>query len=211
MTIDGTQAKPPPAMEGEGVKIPKWLHELHGEQSNWRDIGTVHLLAWASAVYVFLLVGGWAGALLAFLMVDIAGGVVANVTRGTNDHYATRPRHRIVFLCLHMVQPALLILLLPVSAPVVAAVAIWTLLGAGLLECLRRQGHERTLSAPIATAWAVAGISVLVTSGGAAAMMPETQVDAEPMTRGVDLLLILYMLKLLPAFSVDWHGHDEVK
>ena len=60
--------------------------------------------------------------------------------------------------------------------------------------------HVRADHGP-ATAWAVAGISVLVTSGGAAAIVPEAKVGADAMTQGVDLLLILYMLKLLPAAS----------
>lgn len=179
----------------QALRMPKWLHELHGERSNWPDIAAVHVVAWTLGISIFWLEGGLAGALLAFLMIDIAGGVVANVTRGTNDYYAQRPRHRTVFLSLHVIQPLLLIVFLSPPVVPVALVTGWTLFGAVLLETLRRRGHERTLSAPIATAWAVCGIAGLVMAGG--------------MDQGIELLLILYMLKLLPSFSVDWYCADR--
>jgi hypothetical protein len=201
-----SSAKPASLLLGTAnktVDVPTWLHELHGERSTWRDIVTVHLVAWVCAIGVFWLVGGPVGILLAILMVDIAGGVVANVTRGTNDYYARRRGHRIVFLSLHVIQPALLILLTPAPEALVIAVAAWTLLGASVLESLRRSGCELALTAPIALAWAVIGLASLLVSGGTAGIGLES--IAAPLARAIDLLLILYMLKLLPAFSVDWY------
>lgn len=196
-------------MSESTVRVPRVLHELHGERSTWSDVIVTHAVAWGLAAAVLLVVGGATGALLAFLMVDIAGGVVSNVTRGTNEFYVARPGHRLVFLSLHVLQPSLILLFVPGAGIGVALIAAWTLSGAALLERLRRAGKARDVTAPVATAWAVTGIAVLALGGGAG-VGTVTSAEAVPSAGAVkhatNLLLTLYLLKLLPSFSVDWYS-----
>lgn len=177
------------------LDVPGFLHELHGERSNWRDIGLTHtaavgitaLLIWVSAVAGHPL---WMTGLLAFLMYDIAGGVVSNFTRSTNDFYAKHPQKRLVFLSLHVIQPAILAFIFPNDAGWILSVMAYTLSVSFWLNRNRKETFQKTL-APFST---ITGITAVL-------LLP---IDFP----GLKMLLLLYIIKLALAFSVDWYKNS---
>jgi hypothetical protein len=192
-----TQATPSPV-----VAVPWWLHELHGSRSTRRDLALVQGSAWGVTVLVAALAVAeglplWSVALLALLVVDIAGGVVSNVTPGTNAHYNASRRARVVFLALHVLQPAALIWLFPGWAVPILAVAAMTLATGFGIEFWGR----RAAAAPVAFAAAVGVIALIMLAPAAFGPAPFL---------ALPLILILYVLKVAAAFPVDWHptgGH----
>lgn len=179
------------------VAVPWWLHELHGTRSTRRDLALVQGCAWGvtALVAALALAEGlplWAVALLALLVVDIAGGVVSNVTPGTNAHYNASRRARVVFLALHVLQPAALIWMFPEWAAVIMAVTVLTLATGFGIEFRGRRAD----AAPVAVASAVAVISLIVLAPAVVGPAPFI---------GLPLILVLYVLKVAVAFPVDWH------
>lgn len=187
-----TQASPSPR-----IAVPRWLHDLHGTHSTRRDLALVQGCAWGVTALVAALalaqgLPPWAVALLALLAVDIAGGVVSNVTPGTNAHYNASRRARIVFLALHVLQPAALVWLFPGWAVPIAGVAALTLATAAGIEARGR----RAAAAPPAVAAAVGLIALILLAPAGFGPAPFA---------GLPLILVLYVLKVAVAFPVDWH------
>lgn len=179
------------------VAVPWWLHELHGTHSKRRDLALVQGCAWGVTALVagLALAEGlalWAVVLLALLSVDIAGGVVSNVTPGTNAHYNASRRARVIFLALHVLQPATLIWLFPGWAAPIAGVAALTLATAFGIEA----GGRRAAAAPVAIAAAVGLVALVLLAPAGFGPAPFI---------GLPLILVLYVLKVAVAFPVDWH------
>ena len=179
------------------IAVPKWLHELHGTHSTRRDLALVQGCAWGVTALVAALAFAdglplWTVALLALLVVDIAGGVVSNVTPGTNAHYNASRRARVVFLALHVLQPAALIWLFSGWAAAIVAVTVLTLATGFAIEFRGRRAD----AAPVAVASAVAVISLIVLAPAVVGPAPFI---------GLPLILVLYVLKVAVAFPVDWH------
>lgn len=176
--------------------VPKFLHELHGDMSNWRDIGLTHIAAWGiTALMVWMSVIAmhplWMTGLLAFLMFDIAGGVVSNFTRGTNNFYAKYPQKRLIFILLHVIQPGILAYLFLDEAFLILGVMAYTLPLSFWLNDNRKEGFQKSV-APFFTIVGITGVLLL----------PIKFV-------GLQLLLMLYIIKLILAFSVDWYGNTQ--
>ncbi len=179
------------------IAVPRWLHELHGTRSTRRDLVSVQASAWGVTMPIVALALAeglpvWAVAVVALLVVDIAGGVVSNVTPGTNAHYNDSRRARVVFLALHVVQPAALIWLLPAWTLPTSGVAALTLATAAGIEFLGRRAD----AAPVAFAAAVSILTLLALAPGFVGPAPFL---------GLPLILVLYVLKVAVAFPVDWH------
>ena len=179
------------------VAVPRWLHALHGTHSTRRDLALVQGSAWGVTALVAALaitegMTLWAVALLALLVADIAGGVVSNVTPGTNAHYNASRRARLVFLALHVLQPAALIWLFPSWGVLIIAVAALTLATAFGIELRGRRAD----AAPVAVAAAVGAIALILLAPAAFGPAP---------FQGLSLILVLYVLKVAVAFPVDWH------
>lgn len=184
------------------VAVPWWLHELHGTHSTRRDLALVQGCAWGVTALVAALaiaegLSLWAVALLALLVVDIAGGVVSNVTPGTNAHYNASRRARIVFLSLHVLQPAALVWLFPDWATPITGVAALTLATGFGIEARGR----RAAAAPVAVAAAVGLIALVLLAPAAFGPAPFV---------GLPVILVLYVLKVAVAFPVDWHPDARV-
>ncbi len=99
------------------VKVPRFLYEIHGKNPTALDLwltyaaGTIGgvvgvVLAYTSGIDL------WKALLVGLLFFDIAGGVVANFTVSTRTYYGRSRRRRILFLCLHVLQPLLMALIL---------------------------------------------------------------------------------------------------
>ena len=146
------------------ITIPKALHELHGQKTRISTLGTVYLASFivAGVAVHQILPGGlpaWKVLLVLILYLDIAGGVVANLSTSTNRFYQEKTQLRVGFILLHCLHPALFISVLPESWPYFVFVGIFTLASALLVNAFRDTEFQQNLAALLV----VAGIAVSFT------------------------------------------------
>lgn len=134
------------------ITIPKFFHELFGTEQTVIELLLVLIFTVGSIFTVgFLTHSEWSSLslirqiVLWFLYLDISGGIVANLTHGTNSHYAKSSKARWVFIAIH-IQPLLLLIAYPERWT--AAITIWafTILSASLVNLLRKYDFQRTLA-----------------------------------------------------------------
>lgn len=168
--------------------VPPVLHEVFGEQSRWSDLGLIAAVAGlVTAAFAFTMDGpsGWRGGLALVLVADIAAGAIANLTLGTNQFYAIRPRKRWVFIAIHVHILALAWL---VEARMGPAFAAWGVTMLGAVLCNLRFGGAS--QAALGGGLSVLGALVVVV-----AMPPE-----QPM---LAFVYLLFLGKVVFAFGVD--------
>lgn len=169
------------------VSIPAPLHDVFGVRQSRTSLALI-LVAMPVAVLAMLptllAVEPWRAVVAGLLVADVAAGAVANLTRGTNEHYAASARRRAIFLAVHVHLPVVALLL---GLPLAPALVGWALtIAAGTAVVLLRSS---TLQRPAA---AVGVIIVL----SATTMIAGTTVP---------LLFItaLFAIKVVLAFAVD--------
>lgn len=177
------------------IRIPKFFHELFGTHQQRSELILILLFtvtatlatAWSTAPY-WLELKWYQNLVLWLLFIDISGGVVANLSTGTNNHYNAHPRGRWLFIAVH-IQP--LILAATLQSPMLIAVAIWlyTILSACLINSLREKVYHRLLAG---TLYAIAIIGYVLS--GISLPLP------------ISLIYLLYMMKVIYSFSVDHSG-----
>ncbi|MHA7135363.1 hypothetical protein [Oerskovia turbata] len=176
------------------LTIPSSFHEVLGERQDPRmlaAIGAVGLggtaLLVAADRAAFTAVPLWQAGLAVLLILDVICGALANFSPGTSDYYATRPRHRAVFLAIHVHLVAIALLLGTGLGP---AIGVWLVTIAAAAVVTTR----RTTSTQLQTAAAVvvaAGVAAPVLFAGSTVM---TAVS------------LLFVLKVVLAFAVDHYG-----
>ena len=176
------------------IPIPLVLHDVLGKQQTRSS-----LLLISAAVAIALLamapaladIAPWRSVLAALLIVDIAAGAIANLTAGTNEHYATRSPSRWVFLAVHVHLPVLALLL---GAPLTPALIAWaaTIAGGVIVNLLAGRAVQR--------------VAAGVVFGAILCVLPILP-DQEP-----TLLIVssLFAFKVVYAFAVD-HRADSRK
>lgn len=174
------------------IRIPSFLHDVFGETQSrgaialilgFGAIGTLALVSldpWALSG-----VAWWRAALAVLIMFDVLAGAVANLTSGTSDHYAARPRARWVFIAVHVHLPLLTWLL---GDDMFEAVALWLYTVAATAIVNRMGGSD--LQRPVAGALFGLGAVLLILLGDA--LLPAVQAVA-----------VLFMFKVIYAFGVD--------
>jgi len=133
------------------IPIPPLLHDVLGKRQTRSS-----LLLLSAAVAIALLamapaladIAPWRSVLAALLIVDIAAGAIANLTAGTNEHYATRSPSRWVFLAVHVHLPVLALLL---GAPLTPALTAWaaTIAGGVIVNLLAGRTVQRVAAGVI--------------------------------------------------------------
>jgi hypothetical protein len=132
-------------------------------------------LSWFQAAVLFAL--GW----------DMAGGLVANVTRSTNDWYAVRPGWvGLIFVVVHIFQPGIVLLAFPQANPAYF-LGLYAFMLVGVLLVLRFR--RPALQKPLAMAWLAGGFLLfsLFPAGEAA----------------LGWFAPVYLTKLVYGFAVD--------
>jgi len=124
--------------------------------------------------------------ILAALALDLAGGVVANFTKGTNTYYAERPKTRYVFIGFHVVQPLLFAWIFPSDVIGIALISVYTLIAVALINNMGDYLRQRVLGAFLL-------VLGLTTSFVVGILQPV-----------VHIMLMLFMVKLIMAFAVRW-------
>lgn len=144
------------------IRIPRLLHELHGEEARLADVLVTWTVALAAAAIIVAraaarpaAVAWWEIAIVALVGADLAGGVVANFTASTDRYYASRPRLRIGFLALHVVHPVVLFFVIGGPVEVWAAIPAYTLAAAFAVNAIRGPAQ-----APVAAAFVVVGVLI---------------------------------------------------
>lgn len=179
------------------LRIPAFLHEIFGETQSRAEIALilgVGVLCTLAVIvldpWAFNLMPFWRSALAALLAFDIFAGAVANLTRGTNDHYAQKPRARWLFIAVHLHLVAFAWL---IGEGMFEAAAVWlyTVGAASIVNLLAGHPMQRLAGGALFGL----GTAILLLLG--ASMLPALQV-----------LCVIFMFKVIYAFAVD-HRADR--
>jgi len=175
------------------INIPKFLHEVHGEKARITDVMAAH--AFAITVTVFTLYWSTGTELSTFKMIllgilayDLSGGVLANFSKGTSDHYAASARARRNFLLLHVLQPTMMVYIFQGNDLMLVGLGLYIVLGSSLVNAQQTAIQQLRLGALIS----LSGITLLF-------------IPALPLSTIQQLLLVFFMLKLPLAFAVQWY------
>lgn len=169
------------------IAIPSPLHDVFGTRQSPASLALIFLAVPLAVLAVWptlLTIELWRAALAAVLVADIAAGAVANLTRGTNDHYSASARRRVVFLAVHVHLPVVALLL---ELPLLPALVAWAMtIIAGTIVVLPQTSM---LQRP------VAGVAIVV-------VLSVTMLFVDTSTV---LLFItaLFALKVVLSFAVD--------
>ncbi len=100
------------------VKVPPFFHELFGQRISLLELWLTVLFCTGMTVSILILTYAewhhlaiWQVSIFTVLIVDIAGGVVANFSFSTNSYYKMNPNRRLFFILIH-VQPIIMAWLL---------------------------------------------------------------------------------------------------
>ncbi len=180
-------------MKSKEIKIPKFLHELHGSSSTLFDIIITYAGGVLAIISVYLLylksyfsIQLWELILLLLISGDIGAGVVANFTRGTNSYYSGEDKRklRFCFIILHILHPIIFLYVLNLFSYKSIALVVFVIICTFFIDYIKVKEKQRI----IAVFCLVIGFGILLNIGIAS-----------------ELLLwffTLYMIKLFIGFGV---------
>ncbi|SCY22951.1 hypothetical protein [Alkaliphilus peptidifermentans] len=180
------------------IKIPKFFHEILGEFQTKSSLVVIALFVLISGFAIGILgYDEWNGLSLVkqivtwFLFLDISGGVVANLTKGTDIFYDRYPRKRWVFIAIH-IQPIILSWSIGISILYGVIICAYTLITAVFLNFIRDYSFHTLL------AGSLTGLGLLIVAylGQTVPFFAST-------------LLIFYVFKVLFSFSVFHHRGEQ--
>lgn len=180
------------------IKIPKFFHELLGEFQTKSSLVIIGLFVLISGFSIGILgYDEWNRVSLVkqlvtwFLFLDISGGVVANLTKGTDLFYDRYPKKRWIFIAVH-VQPLILSWSMEISIYYGVVICTYTLISAALLNFIRDHSIHNLL------AGSLTGLGLLIVAylGQTAPFFAST-------------LFIFYVFKVLFSFSVFHHRGEQ--
>jgi membrane glycosyltransferase len=128
---------------------------------------------------------------LTILTLDIAGGVVANFTAGTTNYYAESLRKRYFFVLFHLLQPSILIWIFPNEFQAILGVSIFTLLCSFIVLNINKHYIQR-----------ITAITLLLLSFILSILLNYS----DPL---LQIVMQLFSIKLILAFSVNWNSIDK--
>jgi hypothetical protein len=130
-------------MQNKKIKVPNYLHELHGEYPDIFTLIGTYLASIISGILVIVFTNNlglpvWKSILLFVLYADIAGGVISNFSSSTKDYYRTNKSLRLPFILMHLIHPALFILIFPDFADYFIYVGLFTILACLILSRINK-------------------------------------------------------------------------
>ena len=179
------------------IKVPKFFHDILGEETRGYAIGLITLTTALIMGYLmveegelFVASGTIAGVIGFILLADIIAGTVANFTKGTNNFYAKRALNRWIFIAIH-VQPVIISWLLGFNMTHAIIVWLFTILAAVIVNLMMGKSYQRE----VAGTFMALGIflSVVLYMG----------VSMVALTMG-----IFFSIKVIYSFAVD-HEREE--
>jgi len=183
-------------MQNKKIQVHKFLVELFGRVTTVFDLlaiiissisfaGLTLLLKWNTDISNFKIV------VLTILALDIAGGVIANFTKGTNNYYSESLRKRYIFIFFHLLQPSILIWIFPSELLAILGVSLFTLTSSIVVLNIKKQYNQRIIA-----------VTLLLFS-----LFLSTLLNySDPLT---EIIMQLFSIKLILAFSVNWAFNDK--
>ena len=174
------------------IRVSRFLQELHGRQARIIDLIVTYLSAVIGTIVSVYLAQEIAltvfkSVLLALVAFDISGGVVANFTAGTQNYYWENPKRRYKFILLHLLHPVLLIWIFTDDLFYIFFISGFTLLAIALINRIKNSSTQKLT----ASFFSFIGVTLsFVISVNDAVLQ---------------LLIILFIIKLIIAFSVKWN------
>lgn len=176
------------------MKIPTFFHDILGEYQTKSSLSVIALFVIATGILFgisgydeLIHLSLFKQIVIWILFLDISGGVVANLTRGTDLFYEKYPKKRWIFITIH-IQPVILAWAMDISMYYGITICFYTLTGAAFLNYIRDWPVQRIL------AGSLTGIAVMITVSWA---------DTLPFIAVI--LFIFYLFKVLFSFSVFHH------
>lgn len=180
------------------IKIHKFFHEILGETQRPVELSYIILFALVSTTFSFVFYYDFLRTLplfnqliLLLLTIDITGGVIANLTHGTDQYYSHRKKARLLFIAIH-VQPILIFLL--TSLPLWVGFVLWayTIICALGLERFKNHPSQRVF----------AGFSLFI---GLMILFGFQSL----LTPFVTFIMMLFLFKVIYSFSVNHYLGDS--
>lgn len=173
------------------IQVHKSLHELFGRETNRLDLFAILLgsITLTIAVQLLCLDGELSlikKIILAFLTLDIGGGIIANFTEGTNNYYSESVRKRYLFIAIHILQPLILSWVFPNNILTILTLTSFTLISSFIITSIERTNTQKTIGATMVL---IGMILIFLFSFS---------------TQLLQLILLIYVVKLILAFSVNW-------
>ena len=171
------------------MKTPSWLRPLHGYSATQGELTIVYLTAVAFASLVLVSIQERSPglvplqvALLVLVSLDLAGGAVANLSKGTRAYWRSRSiTLRLLFLAVHAFHAIGIAYVFPEAAAAVVVAYIWMVVTGSVLILTRNTSVSLALA--------------LVVIGAAAIHLPQ-RLESAP-----SLLLTVFLIKLVFSFS----------
>jgi membrane glycosyltransferase len=187
-------------IQNKKIQVHKLLVDLFGRETTTFDLfaivisslsvaGLTLILKWNGDISNFKLI------MLTILALDIAGGVVANFTTGTTNYYSEFSRKRYLFVLFHLLQPSILIWIFPHELQAILGISIFTLINSIIVLNIKKHYTQR-----------ITAIILLLLS-----FILSTLLNFfDPL---LQLLMQLFSIKLILAFSVNWSSteNDETR
>ena len=176
------------------IKIPKILHEVHGERAVTMDIILPHSISTLASFYFLSISPGIDFSvvktiLLFILTYDLVGGVIANFSEGTSRFYAASRMRRFKFIALHVLQPTIMWYLFQEHQFVTLTVSAYVVVSAVIVNQLKILRDQLIVSGTLV----VAGVFLF-----------QLLDDDTPFT--LQFLLTAFILKLPLAWAVRWYN-----
>lgn len=177
-------------------KVHRLFHELFGRETTTFDLlaivissfsfaGLTLILKWNTNISIIKII------ILTVLALDIAGGFVANFTKGTNDYYNESLNKRYFFVFFHLIQPTILIWIFPSEFLAILGVSIYTLISSIVVLNIKKHNTQR-----------VVAVTLLLLSFILSTLLNFSDLLTQ-------LIMQLFSLKLILAFSVNWISCDK--
>lgn len=135
------------------VKIPQWLHDIHGEEASPVCLMLTYIIGilYGAAFLVLLPIDLpiWKSILTFIILFDIGGGVISNLSTSTNQYYQKNERKRIVFLSLHILQPALMISVFPGECIYFIFVGAFTVTGSFIILFIKNIESQQVIASSL--------------------------------------------------------------
>lgn len=177
------------------IKIHPFFHEILGETQRPLELVFIILFALITTLFSFVFYNDFISTLpllnqsiLMLLAIDITGGVIANLTYGTDQYYSTRKKARLLFIGIH-IQPMLIFLFANLPLWIGFVLWLYTIFCALVLEHLKNHPSQKVF----AGFDLFIGIVILFTF-------------QKSLTPFVIFLMLMFLFKVLYSFSVNHYS-----
>lgn len=173
------------------LKVHKSLQELLGHETTKLDLFLILLGSIALTVTTQIIDSGndlpfIKKVTLALITLDIGGGIIANFTEGTNNYYTKNIKKRYLFIATHILQPLILNWIFLNNSFSILTITFFTLISAFIVTSIKQINTQKAVAATLTLIGLILGFSLCFS------------------TTTLHLVLLIYSIKIILAFSVNW-------